>query len=227
LNRLICSAITAVVIALCPASSAMAQQAISLVPADAPRWEVAAGAGWFGRAQTRSTGAFPDDIWLHAGSVAASIGYRWAPHFTLTGEAGTSSNGRFYSYEPVAVPGRPTPIFQSREHGVRTTTASAAVAYQFFDNRWVHPFVMTGVEVAHERDRIESIVQPIVGPDGRGGVPTASVEAKTTRAVLPTVGGGFKFYVSERAFIDTGVRFSFDRGGLVSSTWRSGIGFDF
>ena len=218
---------TAVVIALCPVSSAMAQQAISLVPADAPRWEVAAGAGWFGRAQTRSTGAFVDDIWLDAGAVAGSIGYRWAPHLKLTGEVGTSSNGRFYSYEPVAVPGRPTPIFQSREHAVRTTTASAAVAYQFFDNRWVHPFVMTGVEIAHERDRIESIVQPVLGPDGRAGVPVPSVETKTTRAVRPTVGGGFTFYVSERAFIDTGVRFSFDRDGLVTSSWRSGVGFDF
>jgi len=87
----ICSATTAVLIALSPASSAMAQQAISLVPANAPRWEVAAVAGWFGRAQTRSTGGFLDDIWLDAGSVAASAGYRWAPHLKLTGEVGTSS----------------------------------------------------------------------------------------------------------------------------------------
>jgi opacity protein-like surface antigen len=227
LNRFTCCAITVLVIALCPVSSAVAQQAISLVPADTPRWQVAAGAGWFGRAQTRSTGLFVDDIWLNAGSVAASIGYQWAPHLNLTGEVGTTSNGSFYTYEPVTVPGRPTPVFQSREHGVQTRTVSAAVQYQFFENRWIHPFVAAGVEIAHERDRIESIVQPILGPDGRAGIPVPSVETKTTRAVRPTLGGGFKFYVTERAFIDTGVRFSFDRDGLVSSSWRSGVGFDF
>jgi opacity protein-like surface antigen len=217
---------TAVVIALFPASSAVAQQAISLVPADAPRWEFAASAGWLGRPQTRSTGFFADDIWLNAGSVAASLGYQWAPHLQFTGEVATSSDGRFYTYEPVTVPGRPTPIFDSREHGVRTTTASGAVAYQFFDNRWVHPFVAAGVEVAHERDRIESFVQPIL-PDGRTGVPIPSVETKTTRAVRPMLGGGVKFYVAERAFISTDVRLSFGRDGVATSSWRSGVGFDF
>jgi len=226
-NRFICRAMTTLGIALLSGSPAVAQQAISLVPADAPRWEFAAGAGWFGRTQTRTTGLFVDDIWLNAGSVAASIGYHWAPHLKLSGEIGTSSSGSFYTYEPIAAPGRTTPIFASREHGVRTTTASGAVAYEFFDNRWVHPFVAAGVEIAHERDRIESIVQPILGPDGRGGVPIPSVETKTTRAVRPTLGGGFKFYMTERAFISTDVRFAFNRDGLATSSWRSGVGFEF
>jgi len=226
-NRLTCCAITTVVIALFSASPAVAQQAISLVPDDPPRWEFGAAAGWFGRAQTRPTGAFVDDIWLHAGSVAASVGYQFAPHLTLIGEIGTSSNGRFYTYEAVTVPGRPAPVFQSREHAVRSTTASGMLAYQFFDNRWVHPFVAAGVEVADERDRTESFLQPILGPDGRGQVPVPSLETQTTRTVRPTLGGGFKFYVAERAFISTDVRFSFGRDGLASSSWRSGVGFNF
>jgi len=226
-NRLIWCAITAVVVALFPASPAMAQRAISLVPPDSPRWDVAGSAGWLGQTRTRSNGPFVDDIWLNAGAVAGSIGFQWAPHLKLTGDIATSSNGRFYTYEPVTVPGRPAPIYRSLEHGVRTTAASGSVAYQFFDNRWVHPFVAAGVEIAQEHDRIESILQPILGPDGRADVPIPSIETRTTTAVRPTSGGGFKFYVAERAFVSTDIRFSFDRRGLVSSSWRSGVGFDF
>ena len=227
MNRLFCSALTAFVLTLLAASSATAQQAISLVPSHPSRWDVAGSAGWFGSTRTRSTGLFEEETWVNAGSFAASIGYGLVPHLKLTGEIATSSNGSFYSYEPTVVPGRTAPIFLSREHAIRTTTASGGVAYQFFENRWVHPFVTAGLEFAQERDRIESIVQPILGPDGRADVPVPTVETKTTNAARPLVGGGVKFYVAERAYISTDVRFSFGRDGLVASSWRSGVGFDF
>jgi hypothetical protein len=155
----------------------MAQQAISLVPADAPRWEVAAGAGWFGQRGNAVDRRVSRRHLAQRRAVAGSIGYRWAPHLKLTGEIATSSNGRFYTLRAVDGARPATRSFIARAR-IRTTTASAAVAYQFFDNRWVHRSCAAGVEIAHERDRIESILQPILGPDGRADVPIPSIETK-------------------------------------------------
>jgi len=203
-----------------------AAQTISLVPADTPRWDVGGTVGWLGRTERSAVGTFRDGTWLNAGSFGASLAYHWNPHLIVEGEVATSSSASFYSLESVAVSGRSTPTFLSREHHVKTTGGSASIVYQFFENRWVHPFLTAGVESVRNRDRIETFA-PLPTPAAPFSVPTIASETKTADAVRPLFGGGFKFYVTERAFIRTDVRFAFDGPGLASTTWRSGIGVDF
>jgi hypothetical protein len=212
------------VIALAPASVTHAQaQRISLVPANTPRWEASGSVGWLGRTRIESSAALPDEPRVHAGSFGASVSYHWTSHLTLEADAATSSNAHFYTYEPVTLSGRA--VYRSYDHALRMTTTSGSLVYQPLANQWVQPFVAVGVEGVRERDRIESLVLPAFGTDGRADIPATSNETKTTFAVRPIVGGGFKFYVAEKAFIRTDVRFSVER--TPTALWRAGIGFDF
>ena len=227
MTRSIRCAMAALVVALISIGPARAQQTISLVPADAPRWDAGGAVAWASRNQPRASGTSPEENWINAGSLSGSVGYHWTSHLTLEADVGTSSTARFYTYELVVPPDRTTPVYRSSEHGVKTTTGAGAVSYQFFENRWVHPFVVTGIEVSRERDRLESILPPIFTPGGRTDLPVTSTEFKTTNVVRPLAGGSFKFYVDERAFIKSDLRFTFDSRGPATSSWRVGIGFEF
>jgi len=46
-------------------------------------------------------------------------------------------------------------------------------------------------------------------------------------SVRPVVTGGFKFYVSQRAFVRTEVRTSFSTDRPLAIQWRGGVGIDF
>jgi hypothetical protein len=213
------------VVALSFTQAAAAQtRKVSLVTSDAPRWDASGSAGWFGRSRTSSETVL-GDTWSNAGSFAASLGYHWTPHLKIEGEVATSSTANFYTFETLTAPDR-LPTFRSSEHGVKTTSATGRVVYQFLDNRWVHPFVTAGVEVARDRDRIETRIPPIA-PASPFSPPLVELTTRTTSSVHPVFGGGFKFYVAERAFIRTDTRFSFDRDGLANSSWVAGMGFDF
>jgi Outer membrane protein beta-barrel domain len=200
-------------------------QTVSLVAPDMARWDASGSAGWFGRSE-RSPEAVRSETWVNAGSFAASLGYHWTPHLKFEAEAATSSTASFYTFESLTTPDRSSPTFRSREHAVKTTSATGRVVYQFFENRWVHPFVTAGVEVSRDRDRIETLIPP-VAPSGPFSQPVTELETRSTTSARPVFGGGFKFYVAERAFIRTDTRFSFGRDGVANSSWGAGIGFDF
>jgi hypothetical protein len=46
-------------------------------------------------------------------------------------------------------------------------------------------------------------------------------------SVRPLVTGGFKFYVSPRAFLRTEVRTALSADRALAVQWRGGVGFDF
>jgi hypothetical protein len=54
-----------------------------------------------------------------------------------------------------------------------------------------------------------------------------ATETHVDRTARPFVAGGFKAYLSERAFIRTDLRMSWSADGLTAVAWRSGIGVDF
>ena len=219
------SAIAAVAIALVSAAPSAAQtSSVSLQPADAPRWDVTGHAAWLGVHRTNAEPAWSNG-WFDAGAFGASTGYYWTSHLKLEADVATSTRANFFTVEPVASSGRT--IFRSQEHRLTATTAGVNVAYQFFENRWVHPFVAAGVEVARERDRVESNLPPVIGPDGRAPFPLPTVETTTSYAVRPTLGGGFKFYVGEHAFVKTEIRSTVDGTGAATFAWRGGVGIDF
>jgi hypothetical protein len=58
-------------------------------------------------------------------------------------------------------------------------------------------------------------------------VPGAPTEFATHYGARPVVGTGFKWYVSERAFVRSDLRSAISRDRAESVTWRVGVGFDF
>ena len=125
----------------------------------------------------------------------------------------------FVSTPPFSVP----PYYTSREHEFRRTTVAAALAYQFLENRWVHPFLGVGVEGVRELEEIETQLVPTGGPRGSG----PGRETRVRYSARPFISGGVKWYASERSFIRTDVLTTFSSGGAESSVWRIGVGVDF
>jgi hypothetical protein len=198
--------------------------AITLVPPGAPRWDVAGHVGWFGSNESEVAPSW--NRWADSASVGGSVGFYATPHLKLELDVATTNEADLFTQDQILVPGAP-PIFVSRQLFFRSTTVGAAVAYQFFENAWFHPFLAAGAEGVHRRQHTELLPQYIPVP-GRPGtfVPGALTEPRTVATARPFAATGFKAYVSDRAFIRTDVRISFtDQADAI--VWRGGVGFDF
>ena len=215
--------------ALMTAIPAGAQDApvVSLTPENRARWDVAGQVGWLGGNKSDIGPAW--DEWYEAASFGGSLGYYWTPNVKLEVDVSTSTEGRIFTQEPIALPGQPLPIFRSREHLFRSTVvAGGGLGYQFLENAWFHPFVAGGVEVARETVRIETPPMFLLGRGWPVGELLAEpTERRTSYAVRPFLAAGFKWYVSERAFIRSDVRTSISSSRAESVVWRGGVGFDF
>lgn len=217
------------------ASAAAAQDSrpkpvVTLVPDSPSRWDAAAHVTWLGERRLDRLGSpFSSDRWIEAASGGGALGYYWTSHLKLEADLSTSTEGESYSYEPAPLPLPPGfPSFVERDHELRVTTLALGVSYQFLENAWFHPFIGAGAELLRERERIRTAV-PIVFPrDPRGpAVPPIQAEERVRYGARPFAEGGFKAYVSERAFIRTDVRTSWSGDGVVALAWRAGVGFDF
>jgi len=195
---------------------------VTLAPAAPSRWDTAAHVTWLGERLNR-----PADWsrWYDVGSGGADIGYYWTSHLKTEFDVSTSTRGETYSFEQLALPGSPSPLFLQQSHEFRITTASAGVNAQFFENAWVHPFVGAGIELLREREQIETV--PIPVRPGAPIVPSPEPETRVRYAGRPFLAAGFKGYVSERVFIRSDLRTSWSSAGVTAIAWRSGIGFDF
>ena len=219
------AAILLAVVFSAPHASAQDRSLITLRPANAPRWDAAGQAGWFGANKTTIAPDWND--WSEAAVFAASAGYYFTPNFKIEIGAATTTTGEVESLEQIG--GGTFPTFRSRRHRFRSTTVSTVLAYQFLDNAWFHPFVGVGIEARRERVRIDA--QPYFAPlpGGRPGVliPGPPSEVATTYAARPLVTVGFKWYVSERVFVRSDIRSTFSTDRAESAEWRAGFGFDF
>ena len=122
------------------------------------------------------------------------------------------------------------PFPRYREHTLRESTFGATAVYQFFDNQWVHPFVGAGAELVRERHtadalpaqtlRLSTTVPNQILP------PLPAIDS-VGYSVRPLFTGGFKFYVSPRAFLRTEVRTALSAERALAVQWRGGVGFDF
>jgi hypothetical protein len=160
------------------------------------------------------------DHWYEAPLIQGSAGHYWTPHFKTELEIATSGRGTIGVEEDL----------RYREHTLRESTVGATAVYQFLDNQWVHPFVGAGLEVARERHVAESL------PSSIERFPTTALPLtlrpvpaidNVSYSVRPLVTGGFKFYVSQRAFVRTEVRTSFSTDRPLAIQWRGGVGIDF
>lgn len=206
------------------ASAQDAVPALTLLPAAASRWDVAAHVTWLG--ERRANESFEWDRWVNVASGGGILGYYWTPHLKTEIDISASTEDEIYSIEPIALPGTNALFPLQRDHAFRVTTASAGLVGQFFENAWFHPFIGAGLEIVREREHVETTV-PTVPP--RTPTPPIVTEPETIvrLAARPFAAAGFKVYVSERAFIRTDVRTSWSTDGLAALAWHSGVGFDF
>ena len=186
------------------APDASAQQPVPL--AALGRWDVAGQLALLNRNKTELGSRW--DHWYEAPLIQGSAGHYWTPHLKTELEIATSGQGTIGVEEDL----------RYREHMLRESTLGATAVYQFLDNKWVHPFVGAGLEVARERHVAESLPLPLR--------PVPAID-NVSYSVRPVVTGGFKFYVSQRAFVRTEVRTSFSTDRPLAIQWRGGVGIDF
>jgi hypothetical protein len=192
---------------------------ITLTPAAAKRWDagvdVASFTGW------RSDLSEWDHSY-NTGAVSLALGRFWTPH-VKTGMALThSGEGSLYWQQQIAVPGQSFPGFRYGRRYFQATQLSGDLTYQFFENAWVHPFLSAGVQASWERERLEVPSQrfgPVV-------LPAVESEERILRA-RPFAGGGVKFFVAPRAFVRTGLQFSFGENATTQMVAAVGLGFEF
>lgn len=207
-----------------PPAAAQDAPIVSLTPESPARWDVAGYAGW--RATNKSDVAPEWDEWYDTASFGASAGYLWTRHLKVEFDGSTTTEGGLFVQEQL-VPGN-GPFFRFGEHRFRTTSVSGGLLYQFGENAWFHPFVGGGVETIREDARLELQEQFPCNRAPCDPVQPLPVEESVSYMARPFAAVGFKWYMTERAFVRSDVRTAFSTGTVVDAViWRIGIGADF
>jgi opacity protein-like surface antigen len=205
---------------LCAARPAAAQDKFvtTFVPETQRHWDVAGSVGWRGVNKSDVAPSWND--WYDVAIFSASAGRYITPHIKIDVDLSNTTTGRVFGENLVGIPAAVS-YYRFREFG--RGTAAATLAYQFFENRWVHPFLGAGIEGAREKERIEVHLLSPIGP-----VPAIlSTETHIRFSARPLVTGGVKAYASERAFIRGDVLLTLSSDGAESAVWRVGVGVDF
>lgn len=216
-----------VVVAALFCASAVSAQTLSLSPERPPRWDTSVNVGWFGGSRALPSPAAPG--WYDAAAIDGSIGYYRTPNLKFEVDIGTTGRGSVHVFEVIEIPGLPYGQYRGREHHVRSTSLALGGTYQFFENRWFHPFVSGGAIVAHETEWAGGS-EPFVayrGPQDRVVLPPLPALSESSTHVRPFGDVGFKAYLSERAFFRTDLRVSASTRDRASIVWRAGFGRDF
>ncbi len=208
-------------------ASAQDRPVIALSPNDPSRWDFATHVGWVGGNKSEIA---PDwNNWYDTASIDVSGGYYWTRHLKLELDVSTTAAAGMFVDERVLLPGDSFPYYRQREHTFRTTSATAGMVYQFFENSSFHPFVGGGIAVVHERERT-GVAQPLVffrDPQTRVVLPPPDPFERESTDARPFAMFGFKAYGSERVFFRTDMRVSASTRQAERVAWRAGVGFDF
>jgi hypothetical protein len=193
------------------------------------RWDVAFFGGYLAVRPDLETADRYADRWYASGQVGLIGGWYITRQVKAEVEFSTSSEGRQWIIQQVPIPGASYPAIIGTERISQLREVTGVVAYQFFDNEWVHPFVMLGVAADFERvrtyrPRVTHVIDPRVpavfsAPEVREG-------PETTTSARLLFGGGAKFYVTQRVFVRTDGRFGAGEGGSHVA-FRLGLGVDF
>ena len=219
--RAACAALLIVVPGLAHAQT-QAQSSVQLGDPNPPKWDASGHLSWL---TVDKTGIAPEwNRWSDVATVGGSVGRFVGRHLKVEFDATTSASAEVYVTQEARVTPQPYPIYVSQPQRFRMATLAGGASYQFFDNRWFHPVVGAGIEGARERRTIERVVYPLTLPTSVAvDQPGTSYAWRTG----PYADVGFKWFVSERAFVRSSVRTTFHRDGVDHVSWRSGVGFDF
>jgi hypothetical protein len=137
-----------------------------------------------------------------------------------------SGEGELYFLEYARVNGQPYSTSAQTFHQLQQS--SLRMVWQFRDNAWVHPYVSAGAVVDFERQHY--YVPPIYTAGVRDPVLLRNAVDSGHRTELRggwTIGGGAKFYMTEKAFFNTGVIGTFTMPRAKSVSVIAGFGIDF
>lgn len=196
--------------------------AILLGDPEPPAWDVTGHVAWLTVDSGIDSSSW--NRWYDVAAVGASVGRFVEPHLKLEFDAATSASAEVYVDRSITLPTQAYPIYVAQRHELRMTTLSGGASYQFFDNRWFHPVVGLGLEAGRETRTIDAAVFGAAPPGAVAMDPPGTTVSWRNR---PFTSAGFKWFVSERAFIRGDVRTTFDADGLAQMSWRTGFGVDF
>lgn len=167
------------------------------------------------------------------GSVFGGInfGHYWSDHYKTELEAGWLSAAKSHSYEAILI-GADRAFVQS-EYLFKDLRLSFSQSVQFGRNAWIHPFAGAGVDLDYLRtteDRPPQFSTVFVGSissrDNRSVLIPGVREHETSIRAVPFAKGGFKIYLSDRAFVVQEFKFGF-ANGVDHVLWKTGVGIDF
>jgi len=154
--------------------------------------------------------------WGESAGWSADLGRYWSPHLKTSLAISTPDEG--YHGGEVCSFGRST--MTCTYHTPRPPVA-ATVAYQFYENVFVHPYVAASLAMSPFESIETTYAQPLYRPVSTRSLGTAI----DTRAILA---GGFKSYFDNgRAFMRSELGVSVGRGGPAYAVVRIGAGVDF
>ena len=193
-----------------------------------PRWDFNVSVAQFNANPDGPDEAYDD--WYSTGRIATSIGYYWSENLKIEVEYANTGDGSIFLQEFIRLPnGQVYPFALEESHHLQQ--ASIRLVWQFFDNRWVHPYINVGAVVDIDRRRYNDLpgnyypVDPRIVPPQlvRDLYPSGSV---SDYGVGASYGGGVKFFVSQKAYLNTGMQFTYaDR--IKTATFLAGFGFEF
>ena len=169
-----------------------------------------------------------DDNWVNSILFGgAGGGWYWTDHHKTQIDVGVGTPARHYRYQQRTLNGQ----IVNEISRVRVSRPSLAIAqqYQFLRNQWFHPHLGIGLDIARET-RTE-VYEPIFVFDNVGRLTRELVPQRTEGpdhhvVVRPFAEGGFKAYMSRRAFFTADMRLMV-HGGIDQALFRLGFGVDF
>ena len=202
---------------------AQGRTAVVLDDPSPPSWDASGHIGWL---TVNKSGLAPEwNRWYDVAAFGGSVGRFIGPHLKIEFDAAASTTADVYVEHVVNVPTQSYPVIFTQPERFRAATLSAGVSYQFLNNRWLHPVVGAGIEATRETRTVDDVIY--YGPSVPVA-PTVDVQGTTVSwRNRPFADVGFKWFVSERGFIRSDVRTTFDTGGVDHVSWRGGFGFDF
>ena len=217
--------ISVVLLALTVAAAQAHAQTPTLVSLAVPnpaRWDAAAFAG--ARSVNDAERSRDWNQWAHVGAFSASLGRQWTTHLKTDADIAVTPDARRFVQSTVDTSDGQTVRFGQRNFS--TASVAGSLVYQFGENAWFHPFLGGGVDMTRDRSRLALQQQPLClrPPCVVTPLPEQQEVSYKTR---PFLTGGFKWYVSERAFVRGDVRTVWSASRADSVGWRIGIGVDF
>ncbi len=212
----------AMVLSLPTAIHAQGTRVVVLRDPAPPSWDLSGHAAWL--TVDGGPGVSSWNRWYDVAAVGASAGRFFGPYLKVEFDAATSNSADLYVERSVTVQSQAYPVYYAQPERRRMTTLSGDVSYQFFDNRWFHPVAGVGVEAARETRTIDVRVAGTVPP---GAIPLEPPGTTVSWQSRPFATVGFKWYLSERGFIRSDVRTTFDGHGVAQLSWRTGFGVEF